>query len=73
MPDRIEFEVSLNGVDFSKAAEINPASTAGNEADHKGISQTVTRTSARYVRIRAHNFGKIPAWHPGPAAIRGYY
>ena len=26
---------------------------------------TFSAQTARYVRIRALNFGKIPSWHPG--------
>ena len=25
----------------------------------------ITLVKARYVRIKAYNFGKIPSWHPG--------
>ena len=31
----------------------------------KDFSKNITRQEARYVRITAVNFGKIPAWHPG--------
>ncbi len=27
--------------------------------------QNITPTKARYVRVKAVNLGKIPAWHPG--------
>ena len=31
----------------------------------KNFVKTIASQSARYIRIRAVNFGKIPAWHPG--------
>jgi len=31
----------------------------------KDFKRTIEPQPARYVRIRAVNFGKIPAWHPG--------
>jgi hypothetical protein len=27
--------------------------------------KAITPQKARYIRIRAHNYGKIPAWHAG--------
>ena len=65
--DRIEFEVSSDGTNLSKVAEIK---TGFPQTD---MTPTIKRihgkrsrpTKARYVRIHAYNFGKIPAWHPG--------
>jgi hypothetical protein len=31
----------------------------------KDFVKSIPPKKARYVRIRAVNFGKIPAWHPG--------
>ena len=66
MPDRIEFETSTDGVNFKRVAEIKPGFLQ-QEMDPviKDFSQPITPTRARYVRVRAFNFGKIPAWHPG--------
>lgn len=66
MPDRIEFEISSDGVNFTRIAEIKPAfPQAQMTPTIKEYRQTITPTRARYVRLRAFNFGKIPAWHPG--------
>lgn len=66
MPTRIEFEVSADGVNFRKVADINtdidPTDMKPTIRDYK---QDITPTKARYVRVRAYNLGKIPAWHPG--------
>jgi putative alpha-1,2-mannosidase len=66
MPDRVEFEVSVNGWDFTKVADFKPnfPQEDMNPATRDYV-RAITPTRARYVRIRAHNFGKIPAWHPG--------
>ncbi|HTH38424.1 MAG TPA: GH92 family glycosyl hydrolase, partial [Pyrinomonadaceae bacterium] len=66
MPDRIEFEVSGDGVNFAKAAEIKPNFPQREMTPTvKEFRQSITPTKARYIRVRAFNFGKIPAWHPG--------
>ena len=66
MPDRIEFEVSADGVSFTPVAEIRPAFPQREMTPTiKEYRQAITPVKARYVRIRALNFGKIPSWHPG--------
>lgn len=66
MPDRVEFEVSSDGVNFARVAEIKPAFPIREMTPTiKEYRQKITPTKTRFVRIRAFNFGKIPAWHPG--------
>ena len=66
MPTRIEFEVSNDNVNFTKVAEIK------TDVPHEDMTHTIrdymrdiTPVKARYVRVKANNLGKIPAWHPG--------
>lgn len=71
MPRRVEFEISLDGQTFTPVLSIpndvpdgsNPDTNVGTLA--KDFVKTITRRQARYVRMKAVNFGKIPAWHPG--------
>jgi putative alpha-1,2-mannosidase len=67
MPTKIEFEVSNDNVNFTKIAELK-TDVAPEDMEHK-IRDYKTRIStpvrARYLRVKAANFGKIPAWHPG--------
>jgi hypothetical protein len=66
IPDRIEFEVSNDGVNFVRAAEIKPGFPQREMTPTiKEYRQAISPVKARYVRVRAFNFGKIPAWHPG--------
>lgn len=66
MPDRVKFEISDDGVNFRPVAEMKPNFPQREMTPTvKEFTQTIPPTKARYVRIRAHNFGKIPAWHPG--------
>ena len=71
MPRTVDFELSLDGTNFVPVLSIlndipdgsNPALNVGTLA--KDFVKDITRQEARYVRIKAVNFGKIPAWHPG--------
>jgi len=66
MPTRIEFETSNDGVNFQKIAEIKTdVAPEDMKPQIKDYIQNITPTKARYVRVRAFNLGKIPAWHPG--------
>ena len=71
MPRSVSFELSLDGQHFVPVLTIpndvpdgsNPAVNVGTMA--KDFVKEITRQEARYVRIKAVNFGKIPAWHAG--------
>jgi predicted alpha-1,2-mannosidase len=66
MPTRIEFEASTDGTNFRRIAEIKTDVPAENmEPQMRDYRTEINRTKARFVRIKAYNFGKIPAWHPG--------
>ncbi|HEX5885525.1 MAG TPA: GH92 family glycosyl hydrolase, partial [Pyrinomonadaceae bacterium] len=66
MPSRVEIELSVDGKSFAPAVSVN------NEVPNRregvvirDFVATVSPQKARYLRIRAVNFGKIPSWHPG--------
>ncbi|HEX6125492.1 MAG TPA: GH92 family glycosyl hydrolase [Pyrinomonadaceae bacterium] len=66
MPDRVDFEVSIDGVQFTRVAEIRPRFPQQEmNPVMKEFTQPIAPARARYIRVRAHNFGKIPSWHPG--------
>ena len=66
MPTHIEFEYSIDGLNFSKIADIKTdvevTDMSPTIRDYKTPVKPVT---ARFVRVHAYNFGKIPSWHPG--------
>ncbi|MBC7900841.1 MAG: glycoside hydrolase family 92 protein, partial [Saprospiraceae bacterium] len=66
MPTRIEFEVSNDNLNFTKVAEIK-TDVPPEEMTHtiRDYMQNISPVRARYVRVKAYNLGKIPAWHPG--------
>jgi len=66
MPERIEFEASADGRGFTKIAEIK-TDVPQQEMNPtiRELLKDIDPVKARYVRVKAYNFGKIPAWHPG--------
>ena len=66
MPVNIKFEISNNGTDWSEVANIKTdISLQEMKPTIKEFRQPISPAKAGYVRVRAYNFGKIPAWHPG--------
>lgn len=66
MPVKIDFEVSNDGHEFVPVLSItNDVSAQNYEAIIKDFSGTIRPRIVRYLRVRAHNFGKLPNWHPG--------
>ena len=66
MPTRIEFEVSTDGTNFRKVADIKTTVAPDDmKPQIKDYVQPIAPTKARFVRVKAVNLGKIPAWHPG--------
>jgi predicted alpha-1,2-mannosidase len=66
MPRRVEFEVSVDGQNFQPVLTIaNDVPEVQEGALSKDFVKTIAPQQARYVRVRAITFGKIPSWHPG--------
>ena len=59
-PSSVIVSVSTDGINFTTVALSNP-SIANNEA----VCEFLQPANARYVRVHAANFGKIPAGNPG--------
>ena len=67
LPQRIEFEFSGDGVQFTKIAEIQNDVSIRDEKPQvrEFVNDLAVPVTARYVRVRAYNIGKIPSWHLG--------
>ena len=66
MPRRVEFELSSDGQNFTRAALIaNDVPDREYGVSLRDFLQTIPPQRARYVRIKAVNYGQIPDWHPG--------
>ncbi|MFV0540540.1 MAG: GH92 family glycosyl hydrolase [Aestuariibaculum sp.] len=65
MPKQVEFYVSNDNKSFKKIAtvqnKINPKNYGAFLQDFKAN----VKTKARYVKVVARNFGKLPEWHQG--------
>jgi hypothetical protein len=63
LPKRVEFSVSDDGKTFRPIGKVEPAAPA-RDMTPQTIRLTVTaqKTSARYVRLHADNFGPLPTW-----------
>ncbi|HEX8246963.1 MAG TPA: GH92 family glycosyl hydrolase [Pyrinomonadaceae bacterium] len=66
MPTRVEFEISNDNVNFTKVADIK-TDVSPEDMEHRirDYKIEIAPAKARYVRVKAYNLGKIPAWHPG--------
>lgn len=66
LPTKVEFELSLDGVSFSKAAvSAHDVPDRDTRVTVKEISSSFPRRNARFIRVRAYNYGAVPPWHPG--------
>jgi predicted alpha-1,2-mannosidase len=65
-PRRVEIELSNDGVIYEKVATIeNTIPDRSDEVMVRNFQQNVPAREARYVRVRALNYGSLPSWHPG--------
>jgi len=66
MPAKVEYYVSKDNVNFELAATVNNTLDA-KDYDTKIIAfdGKVKPQNARYIKVKAYNFGKLPEWHQG--------
>jgi hypothetical protein len=66
MPRRVDFELSTDGTNFVPALSLtNDVSDSVYGAIVKDFVGTIKPQRARFMKMTAHNYGKLPAWHPG--------
>ena len=66
MPRQIDFELSTDGVTFSHVLSVtNDVSEKEYGAIVKDFTGAIKPRQARYVKMTARNYGKLPAWHLG--------
>ncbi|WP_291132581.1 GH92 family glycosyl hydrolase [Flavobacterium sp. UBA7682] len=67
MPTKVEYYVSTDNVNFTLARTIDntldPAETE-NTVTNFGVKLN-SAIKAKYVKIKAYNYGKLPEWHQG--------
>lgn len=65
MPAQLTFEISNDGKSFRKALEINNTVASDDYELQQHDLGGKLNARARYVRVKAKNFGRIPQWHLG--------
>lgn len=66
MPAKVEYYVSNNNKDFVKVATVdNTLDPKETTSTVRSFTATILPTQARYVKVIAYKFGKLPAWHQG--------
>lgn len=64
MPTRAEFYISDDNVNFKKLGEVlNPIDAQDYKVQTKNLELSFAKTKAKYVKVIAKNFGKLPNWH----------
>ncbi len=66
MPSKVDYYMSLDNVNFTLVKTIENTFDPRN-TDNKIIAfkTVISPTSAKYIKVKAHNFGKLPKWHQG--------
>lgn len=66
MPKKVEYYASMNGKDFILLKTIaNDIDAKDEKVQIKDFSTEILPTEARYIKIKAYYFGKLPEWHQG--------
>jgi len=66
MPVYAEFEVSTDGVNYTKVCRIdNTVADTDQNTQIKNFEQDIKPVKAKYLRVFAKNYGKLPPWHLG--------
>jgi predicted alpha-1,2-mannosidase len=66
MPRSVDFALSTDGVNFVPVLSLtHDVSDKDYAVTVKDLIGPIHSQPARYVKMTAHNYGKIPAWHPG--------
>lgn len=69
-PTNVEFEISDDGKKFTSAGTIvNEVDLKkSNKVEISDIGQKINK-EVKYIRIKAKNYGRLPAWHEGAGEI----
>ncbi len=66
MPKEVEYSVSIDGVNFKKVGVVYNGVPDNDYNDiHIDFTYELKNIKARFVKVKAKNYGTIPDWHPG--------
>ncbi len=65
-PKEVEYFLSSDGKNFKHIVTVdNPVSETDEKIQTRNFTSAIRKQKARYVKIKAGNYGKLPYWHPG--------
>jgi hypothetical protein len=65
MPTKVEYYISMDNSNFTFVGTVtNDIDAKDDENKIKNFS-LIKESKARYVKVKAYNFGKLPEWHQG--------
>lgn len=66
MPKKVEYYASMNGRDYILLKTVdNIIDPKDENVQIKEFSTDILPTEARYLKVKAYHFGKLPEWHQG--------
>ncbi len=66
MPKKVEYYASMNGRDYILLKTVDNILDPKDETVQvKDFSTDILPTEARYIKVKAYHFGKLPEWHQG--------
>ncbi|ESU29147.1 putative hybrid glycoside hydrolase, group 92(-20) family protein precursor [Flavobacterium limnosediminis JC2902] len=66
MPTKVEYYVSNDNKNFQLSATVtNTLDAKDYETKIIAFDGKINANNARYIRVKAYNFGKLPEWHQG--------
>lgn len=66
MPIKTEFYISNDNKNFKLVGIVeNIVNPKDYESQTKEFSVKINKTKAKYIKVKAYNFGKLPEWHQG--------
>ena len=66
MPKKVEYYASMDGKTYILLKTLDNNIEAKDEkVQTKNFETDVLPTEARYIKVKAYHFGKLPAWHQG--------
>lgn len=66
MPTKVEYYISSDNKNFTLAKTVdNTMDAKNNDVVIRSFDADSLKTKARYIKVIAYNFGKLPQWHQG--------
>jgi hypothetical protein len=66
MPTKVEYYTSIDNANFTLVGSVtNDVNPKQEENSIKDFNYTSKPINARYIKVKAYNYGKLPEWHQG--------